>query len=250
MKLADKRCLITGGTRGIGAATALEFARRGADVALTGRFMDADAHAVKHAIENGTGRRCILIPGDVAQPEACRQAVRQTVEELGALDVLFHNAGGAVPGSLMEVSAEAWYAAFDVHVHPIYHLCREAIPLMRERGEGAILLMSSAAGIRGCPGNFAYQTVKGTIVQITRALARELADSNIRVNCVAPGVIRTRFHESMTPEQVQNNLQNRIPLHREGTVEDVAELAALLVENEFITGETVSIDGGITMRIA
>jgi len=91
--------------------------------------------------------------------------------------------------------------------------------------------------------------VKGAIPQFTRALAYELADDNIRVNCVSPGVIRTRFQNYLTKEQVKNNIENRIPLHREGTAEDVADVICMLVKNDFITGENVVIDGGMTMRI-
>jgi 3-oxoacyl-[acyl-carrier protein] reductase len=106
------------------------------------------------------------------------------------------------------------------------------------------------AGIRGVPFNLAYQVVKGALPQFARALARELADDNIRVNCVAPGIIRTRFHENMTAEQKRHNLEHRIPLHREGTPEQVATLIAELSANDYVTGETFTIDGGLTMRIA
>jgi NAD(P)-dependent dehydrogenase (short-subunit alcohol dehydrogenase family) len=98
--------------------------------------------------------------------------------------------------------------------------------------------------------HLAYQVVKGALPQFARALAREVADDNIRVNCVAPGIIRTRFHEKMTPEQKQFNLDHRVPLHREGTAEQVATLIAEVVSNDYITGETFTIDGGLTMRIA
>jgi NAD(P)-dependent dehydrogenase (short-subunit alcohol dehydrogenase family) len=99
-------------------------------------------------------------------------------------------------------------------------------------------------------GSIAYCTVKGAILEMTRALARDLADDNIRVNCVAPGIIRTHFHDPMTEERKQFNIQHRIPLHREGTAEDVAEVIALLVRNEYITGECIVVDGGLTSRIA
>jgi NAD(P)-dependent dehydrogenase (short-subunit alcohol dehydrogenase family) len=98
--------------------------------------------------------------------------------------------------------------------------------------------------------NVAYQVVKGALPQFARALAREFANDNIRVNCIAPGVIRTDFHASMAPEQKKLNLEQRIPLHREGTPEQVAEAILMLVKNEYVTGETVTIDGGLTMRIA
>jgi len=139
--------------------------------------------------------------------------------------------------------------AFAVHVHSVFHLARAAAPYMARQGAGAIILLGSAAGLRGCLGALAYGVVKGALPQFARSLARELADQNIRVNCVSPGVIRTPFHARLTPEQVANNIQNRIPLHREGRPEDVAQLIVSLIENDFITGETFVIDGGMTMRI-
>jgi NAD(P)-dependent dehydrogenase (short-subunit alcohol dehydrogenase family) len=120
---------------------------------------------------------------------------------------------------------------------------------MVEGGGGVILLISSAAGARGCAGAIAYGVAKGAIPSFTRALAREFADSNIRVNCVSPGVIRTRFQDYLTPEQVQQNIRDRIPLHREGRPEEVAAALAALAENDFITGAEIPVDGGMTMRM-
>jgi NAD(P)-dependent dehydrogenase (short-subunit alcohol dehydrogenase family) len=120
---------------------------------------------------------------------------------------------------------------------------------MRKKKEGAILLISSVAGIRGVKINIGYQAVKGVLPQLTRGLAFELADDNIRVNCVAPGIIRTRFHAKMTEEQKRHNLDNRVPLHREGTPEQVASLGLELITNDYVTGETMTIDGGLTMRV-
>ncbi|HYW43141.1 MAG TPA: SDR family NAD(P)-dependent oxidoreductase [Bryobacteraceae bacterium] len=250
MKLTDKVCLITGGSGGIGSATAIELARRGADIAISGLPRDADAaESVRAAVEN-LRVSCICISGDVGEPGEAARAVKETVEAFGRLDVLIHCAGGAAPGGLMEVCPEDWYRAFDVHVHAIFHLCRAAVPYMIERQEGAIVLISSAAGSRGCAGAIAYGVAKGAVPQFARSLARELAEHNIRVNAVAPGVIRTRFQDHLTPEQVRQNIENRIPLRREGKPEDVAAAIVMLVENDFISGENVAIDGGMTMRIA
>ena len=248
MKLEQKVCLITGGTKGIGAAAAIALAEHGADIALVARNIDAEARQTQQAIE-ALGRKCILIRADVGNPADATRCVSETAEKLGSVDVLVHSAGGAVNGGLFDLTPEAWNTAFDVHVHAIFHLCRAAIPLMRPKKEGAIILISSAAGVRGLKTNVAYQAVKGALPQLTRALAFEFANDNIRVNCVAPGVIRTAFHAQMPPEVKQNNLQNRIPLHAEGTSEQVASLIRELVTNDYITGETVSIDGGLTMRI-
>jgi NAD(P)-dependent dehydrogenase (short-subunit alcohol dehydrogenase family) len=247
--LSDKVALVTGGTHGIGAAVAVELARRGAHVAINGRHDDASGRDVKGRIE-ALGRRCELIVGDMAVPEDATRCVNQTTARLGAPAVLVHSAGAVVEGGLLTVAPETWYRAFDVHVHALYYLCRAAVPAMKERREGAIVAISSVAGIRGVSFNLCYQVVKGALPQFARALARELADDNIRVHCVAPGIIRTRFHDKMTPEQKKNNLDNRVPLHREGTPEQVATLIAELAANDYITGETITIDGGLTMRIA
>jgi NAD(P)-dependent dehydrogenase (short-subunit alcohol dehydrogenase family) len=248
MKLTNKRALVTGGTKGIGAAIAIDLARQGCDVVINGRHDDESAAEVDREVQ-AAGRRCIKIIGDVARPADAERSVREAAEKLGGLDVLIHSAGGASPGTIEQCPPEQWMAAFDVHVHATYHVCRTALPIMRKAGEGAIILISSVAGIRGVPSHIAYATVKGAILQFTRCLARDEADHNIRVNCVAPGIIRTRFHEAMTPEAKAHTLAVRIPLHREGTPEQVAEAVRALVTNDFITGEVLVVDGGTTMQV-
>jgi len=248
MDLTGKASLITGGAGGIGSATAYQLARLGSDIMITDRQVDDRAEAVKRKIES-LGRRCIVCSADMSDPETATCCVHETVTQLGSVDVLVHAAGGPVAGGLLQVTPEAWYEAFNVHVHALFHLCRAAVPYMQKKREGAIILISSAAGSRGCLGAIAYGVVKGALPQFARALAREFAADNIRVNAVSPGIIRTRFQDFLTPEQVKNNIENRIPLHREGKPEDVAGLIAMLATNDFITGETVAIDGGMSMRI-
>lgn len=245
--LAGKACLITGGTSGIGAATAVALAQRGAALALVSRSGRIPEHLAGQLANTQT--KVEGIQADVADPRACEQCVAETVKRLGRLDVLVNSAGGAAPGSLEKVTDEAWMAAFAVHVHSVFFLARAAAPHMTNAGGGSIILLGSAAGLRGCLGALAYGVVKGALPQFARVLARELADRNVRVNCVAPGVVRTPFQDFLTPEQAANNIQNRIPLHREGKPEDVAEAIVMLVQNEFITGESLVIDGGMTMRI-
>jgi NAD(P)-dependent dehydrogenase (short-subunit alcohol dehydrogenase family) len=249
MNLKGKVALVTGGTRGIGAAAAVALAKEGADLALAARRLDEEAKKVKKLILD-SGRRCELISADFALPEHSKRAVKETESKLGSIDVLVHSAGGPVNGGLFDLSEEIWNNAFAVHVDAIFHLCRAVIPGMKAKKEGAIILVSSTAGIRGVITNVAYQVAKGALPQFARALGREFASDNIRVNCVAPGVIRTDFHATMSPEQKKLNLEQRIPLHREGSPSQVAEAILMLVKNDYITGETVTIDGGLTMRIA
>jgi len=248
MRLDGKVSLITGGAGGIGTATGLELACLGSDIMIVDLQIDGRAKAAQEKIE-ALGRRCLLLAADMSVAEEVTRSVHETVAQMGSVDVLVHAAGGGVPGSLLQVSPEAWYGAFDIHVHAIFHLCRAAVPFMKKKREGAIVLISSAAGTRGCLGAIAYGVAKGAVPQFVRSLARELADDNIRVNAVSPGIIRTPFQDYLTPEQVKNNIENRIPLHREGKPQDVAALIAALVTNDFMTGETVCVDGGMTMRI-
>lgn len=248
MNLESKVCLITGGTKGIGAAAALKLAQLGAHIVINGRNADAEAETVERQVK-ALGRKCIVQIADVSKAGDAVNLVNAAASALGGVDVLVHSAGGGVPGTLLDVDPQAWYRAFDVHVHAAFHLCRASIPLMKRKKEGAIILISSVAGLRGCPGAFTYGVVKGALPQFARALARDLGDDNIRVNCVSPGIVRTRFHDGLTAEQVKNNIEKRIPLHREGTTQEVAEVIATLVSNDFITGENVVIDGGMSMRI-
>ena len=241
--------MVTGGTRGIGAASALALAQEGADVVINARKATEESNATLHAIRQ-LGSRAEFIAADIGNGASAERLVQEAAMALGGLDILIHAAGGPVPGGLLEIKPEDWQAALDVHVSAVFYLCRAAIPLMRPRGEGSIILVSSTAGIRGIITNVAYQVAKGALPQFTRALAREFANDNIRVNCVAPGVIRTAFHAQMTEAQKKLNLEQRIPLHREGTPEQVGSLITELVKNDYITGETMTIDGGLTMRIA
>src|SRR6266487_3890385 len=131
MELRGKVCLVTGGTKGIGASTAIALAREGADVAINGRHDDADAAATKKSIEK-VDRRCEVIVADCGKPADSTRCVEETVARFGGVDVLVHSAGGLIAGGLLEVNPENWYAAFEVHVHAIFHLCRTAIPIMRK----------------------------------------------------------------------------------------------------------------------
>lgn len=248
MNLNDKVCLVTGGTRGIGAATAELLAEAGANLSLVARRWDDEARNTERIVKN-LGRACLTIAADLSKPSAAAACVEKTARELGGVDVLIHCAGGPVNGGLLEIAPQAWHEAFDLHVHAVFYLCRAVLPLMQRKHEGAIVLVSSVAGLRALRTNVAYQAVKGALPHLARSLAYEFADDNIRVNCVAPGIVRTAFHAQMPAAVRQHNLNNRVPLHREGTAREVAAAICELVRNDYITGETLSIDGGLGMRI-
>ena len=248
MNLTGKRALITGGTKGIGAAIAIDLARQGCDVAINGRIDDESAAAVRHAIASAS-RKCVTIIGDVCaagRKRANCPGNRGRPGRVGHFDPLGRRAvvghhrrlpTRAVEGDVRRACARG--------IFPV----PRALPLMRKAGEGAVILVSSVAGVRGCPNAIAYGTAKAAILHFTRMLARDEADNNIRVNCIAPGIIRTRFHDTMTPEAKAHNLAVRIPLHREGTSEQVAEAVRVLITNDFITGELLVVDGGCSMQV-
>jgi len=246
MDIRNKVALITGGTHGIGAETALRLAKEGAKISIVARNI-TNAPIIQQLKE--VGAIFCLIAANLDTETECKKVVEETLQQFNAIDILIHCAGSGAPGGLLNGARDTWYPAFNIHIHAIFHLCAAAVPSMKKRGEGTIVLISSSAGLRGVKNALAYAVVKGVIPQFTRALAFELSDANIQVNCVSPGVIRTRFQDYLTDEQVKNNIENRIPLHREGTPRDVADAICMLVKNNFITGENLVIDGGMTMRI-
>jgi NAD(P)-dependent dehydrogenase (short-subunit alcohol dehydrogenase family) len=250
MDLAGKVCLVTGGTSGIGASTAARFASHGACVAVVGRKHRKETFETLEATASANRSEALFVQADISTTKGCAEAVAETYARWKRIDIIVHAAGGPAPGGLFDVTDESWDRAFDLHVHAVLRLARAGVPHMIKQGEGAIILIGSAAGLRGCLGALAYGVVKGALPQFARTLARELADYNIRVNCVSPGIIRTPFQDFLTPEQAENNIRNRIPLHREGSAGDVANAILELAENNFITGENLVIDGGMTMRIA
>jgi NAD(P)-dependent dehydrogenase (short-subunit alcohol dehydrogenase family) len=246
--LKGKTALVTGGTSGIGLATAEALIMRGVSVALNARTPRPEilANLERRAAQHGGG--AIFVAGDTREAATSEALVKAAMARFGRVDVVVHSAGGPAPGTAMSIAPDQWRDAFDVHLHSAFHLFRAAHAALAVSG-GTVVFLSSAAGLRGCPGTVAYQVVKASLIQLARALARDHADEDIRVNCVAPGVIRTPFQNAMSEEARRNNLANRIPLHREGKPEDVAAMIVQLAENDFITGETVVIDGGMSMRM-
>lgn len=243
--IAGKLAVITGGTRGIGLAIGEAILAAGGNVVLNGRSATDEASACATKFDQS---RVQVELGDVSDPTQAAGLVEAAAQRFGRVDILIHSAGGPAPGKVPDLTTEAWMNAFAIHVHPVFHLFRAAHPHLKREG-GAVLLVSSVAGLRGCPGTPAYQTVKGALIPLAKALAFDHAKEGIRVNLITPGVIRTRFHDAMSKQAMAHNVANRILLGREGTVEDVAEAAMAMLTNEFITGEYLTIDGGMSMRI-
>ena len=251
MRLQDKVALITGGTSGIGEATALLFAKEGARIAITGRN-ETRGHAVTARIlENGG--QAIFLRTDVRKASECHRAVDETVSSFGGLDILFNNAGVFYPHTTFDCSEEEWDLQIDVNLKGTFLMSKFALPGMIERGSGVIINNSSGWGIVGGDAAVAYCASKGGVVLLTKAMAIDHGRQGIRVNCICPGDVDT----PMLPEDARLRGQkweeylagcsNR-PLGRIGTAEEIAKAALFLASDDssFMTGAALVVDGGGT----
>ncbi|MDX6414804.1 MAG: 3-oxoacyl-[acyl-carrier protein] reductase [Gaiellaceae bacterium] len=236
--MEGKTALVTGGSRGIGRAIALELARAGADVTLSYRSGKEEAEQV--AGEAG-GR---AVAADVSDAEQAKALV----EAAGELDILVNNAGVTRDGLLARMSDEDWRVVIETNLSGTFHTCRAAARGMMKRRAGAIVNVSSIVGVHGNPGQTNYSASKAGIIGFTKALARELGNRGVRANVVAPGYVDTRLTQVIADEMKELMLGNT-PLGRFGQPEDVAGAVRFLCSDaaSFITGEVLLVDGGLGM---
>lgn len=233
-----RTALVTGGGRGIGAAIVRALSRDGWRVLVN--YAHAEAEALALCAETGG----LPLRADVSDPAEAEALFRQA----GDVELLVNNAGVAWYGLLQDMSDADWRRLFAVNVDGAFHCCRAVIPAMVRRKRGCILNIASVWGLRGASCEAAYSATKGALVALTRALAKELGPSGIRVNCLCPGVIETAMLDCFTPED-KAALAEETPLGRLGTPEDVAELAAFLASDRaaFLTGQVIAADGGFAL---
>ncbi|MCK5909264.1 MAG: glucose 1-dehydrogenase [Caulobacter sp.] len=246
-RLAGKAALITGGDSGIGRAVAIAFAREGADVAIGYLNEHDDAEETRRWVEKA-GRRCLLLPGDLADPAHCRALVEKTVSEFGRLDVLVNNAAEqATYKSLDEISDEAWARTFQVNIHAMFHLAKAALP--RLQPGGSIINTTSINADDPNPSLLPYATTKGAIQNFTAGLAQMLAERGVRVNCVAPGPIWTPLIPATMPPEKVKQFGANTPMKRPGQPKEVAPAYVLLASDEasYVSGATVAVTGGRPM---
>jgi len=251
MRLPRQVALITGGTSGIGEATALLFAREGAQVAVAGRN-ETRGHAITAQILE-RGGKAIFLRTDVRRAAECERAVRETVASFGRVDILFNNAGIFYPHDTLECSEEEWDEQIDINLKGTFLMSKAALPSMIAQGRGVIINNSSGWGIVGGDKAVAYCASKGGVVLMTKAMAIDHGRQGIRVNCICPGDVET----PMLPEDARMRglrwedyiagCSNR-PLGRVGTADEIAKAVLFLASNDssFMTGAALVVDGGGT----
>ncbi len=247
-RLKGKVAIITGGSAGIGEAIAKTFAREGAAVVITGRRKD-ELDRVAADIGESQGR-CVSVRGSITDEAHVRVAVRQAIEQFGALDILINNAGvGEFGRRIHELDDKTWADVLDVNVTGVFRMTRAAIPEMLTRQRGSIVNISSIASLVGIPLLPSYAASKGALDSLTRAIAIDYAKDGIRCNVVNPGLISTPMAAPLmaNPEQLEPILAY-YPIRRPGKPEEVANMVLYLASDEaaWVTGGTFPIDGGMT----
>jgi NAD(P)-dependent dehydrogenase (short-subunit alcohol dehydrogenase family) len=251
MRLRDKVALITGGTSGIGGATALLFAQEGAKVAITGRNVERGA-AMALRIK-GNGGDALFIKADVSSASDCQRVVGETLRAFGKLDILFNNAGVFYPQTALECSEQQWDEQIDVNLKGVFLMSKFALPSMIAQGRGVIVNNSSGWGIVGGDHAVAYCASKGGVVLMTKAMAIDHGQQGIRVNCICPGDVETPMlpadarMRGLSWDQYLADCNKR-PMGRIGTPDEIAKAVLFLASDDssFMTGAALVVDGGGT----
>jgi 3-oxoacyl-[acyl-carrier protein] reductase len=244
--LEGKKALITGGSRGIGRATAILFAQAGADVAINFVSQEKAALEVEKKVHEA-GRDCLTLKADISQKHQVEEMVKTILHEWNRIDILVNNAGMWTYGEIGNMDGAVWDETMQLNLDAVYFLCNSVVPVMKAENGGWIVNVSSTAGVRGEAFHSHYAASKGAIISFTKSLAAELAPFDIRVNCVAPGWVDTEMCEEVfrTPG-FRHQVEESIPLKRIPPPEDIAGPILFLVSDlaRHITGEVVNVNGG------
>ncbi|GMB08493.1 3-oxoacyl-[acyl-carrier-protein] reductase [Thermolongibacillus altinsuensis] len=245
--MEGKVAIVTGASRGIGRAIALELARRGAKVAVNYAGSEAKANeVVAEIIENGG--EAFAIQADVSKSDAVENMVKEVLERYGRIDILVNNAGITRDNLLMRMKEEEWDEVLNINLKGVFN-CTKAVarPMMKQR-YGRIVNIASIVGVSGNAGQANYVAAKAGVIGLTKTAAKELASRNITVNAVAPGFITTDMTDQLS-EEVRTEMLKHIPLARFGKPEDIAHVVAFLVSDgaSYMTGQTIHVDGGMVM---
>ena len=245
--LDGKTAVVTGAARGIGKAIALKFASEGADVAITDLVINEAAEETVKEIE-AFGHKVKAYASNAASFEETEKVVNQIIEDFGRLDILVNNAGITRDGLLMRMKEADWQAVLDTNLTGVYHCTKAVSKLMMKQRQGAVINLSSVVGETGNAGQANYAAAKAGIIGFTKAVAKELASRNIRVNAVAPGYVETDMTAGL-PDSAKEDMLRSIPLGRPATADDVAQAVLFLASDQakYITGQVLNVDGGMVM---
>lgn len=242
-RFQDKVVIVTGAGSGIGAATALRFAKEGARIVLVGRNAEK-LETVAKGIRPG---QSLVVSADVSKWEDVQQLVKRAVEHFGQLDVLVNNAGVAPSGALTEASLDDWRSVMSIDVDGVFYGCRAAMPHLLKSG-GSIINVSSVSGLGGDWGMSFYNAAKGAVTNFTRALALEYGGQGVRVNAVCPALTKSELTAGMADDKaLMDKFAERIPMGRAAEAEEVADVIAFLASHDarFVNGVNLPVDGGL-----
>ena len=247
MLLTGKTAIVTGGSRGIGRAVSLLLAREGANVAIVYAGNTAAAEETKQQAE-ALGAAAAVFQCDVADEQAVADMVKAVKTQFGSVDILVNNAGITRDGLLMRMKEADWQAVLDTNLTGVYHCTKAVSKLMMKQRHGAVINLSSVVGEAGNAGQANYAAAKAGIIGFTKAVAKELASRNIRVNAVAPGYVETDMTAGL-PDSAKEDMLRSIPLGRPATADDVAQAVLFLASDQacYITGQVLNVDGGMVM---
>ena len=244
MELSNKNVFVTGSTRGIGLAIAHKFASLGANVVLNGRSAISEELLTQFA---DYGVKVVAISGDVSDNADAKRMVDEAVAALGSVDILINNAGITKDGMALRMSEENFDAVLKINLTGTFNMTQAVLKPMTKAREGAIINLSSVVGLIGNAGQANYAASKAGVIGFSKSIAREVAARNVRVNVIAPGFIESDM-TAVLSDKIKDAMMGQIPMKRFGQAEEVAEVAVFLAKQEYLTGQVLAIDGGLTMQ--
>lgn len=244
MELSNKNVFVTGSTRGIGLAIAHKFASLGANVVLNGRSAISEELLAQLA---DYGVKVVGISGDVSDNADAKRMVEEAVEALGSVDILVNNAGITKDGMALRMSEEDFDAVLKINLTGTFNMTQAVLKPMTKARAGAIINLSSVVGLTGNAGQANYAASKAGVIGFSKSIAREVAARNVRVNVIAPGFIESDM-TAVLSDKIKDAMMGQIPMKRFGQAEEVAEVAVFLAKQEYLTGQVLAVDGGLTMQ--
>lgn len=244
MEIKGKNIFITGSTRGIGLAMAHQFANLGANIVLNGRSAISDDLVASFA---DYGVTVVAISGDVSEASDAKRMVSEAIEHLGSVDVLVNNAGITNDKLMLKMTEEDFERVLKINLTGAFNMTQAVLKPMSKARQGAIINVSSVVGLTGNIGQANYAASKAGLIGFTKSVAREVAARNVRVNAIAPGFIESDMTDVLS-EKMQEQILGQIPMKRIGKAQEVAQLASFLAGQDYITGQVIAIDGGMTMQ--